>query len=178
MKEKNDDLDFDFDVKMDEKVSHNEYDIVRPVAPSGCDHVQIDNYIYELSDDSLIIKYKQKNFKIKKMIDLLEIQSSIVKSGSKRIYLFLTFLMLILGLGGTIACYFFINIYALFILLGFVIASIVFLIIYLQSRRLNFVIYYSTSKEHSQPLSKRIKALDKLNELIDEIYKRKHKLIK
>ncbi len=175
MKRKNqEDIDFDFELPI--KKNSNEEEIIDEKTQKG-DHLIIGDSSLDLSDDCLIIRKVSNGGKEKILIDLLEIKASQTKMHSHPVFLFLAIFLLVVSIGGCIPTLFFYPLIAYIILVVGIICFIIFITLFFKLRNMSLIIKYG-SRDRVVKFSKNTKSFKKLNDFLDEVYEKKHRLIK
>ena len=174
-----DDLDFDFDVKKEKSVEliqpKSEFSFA-PKSKKG-NRVRLGAVTLDLSEDCLIIRRRTRTTKEKTMVSLDEIESTKVKRVSRPFFLFLAILFLVVGGVGAYPVYLYLQslVYAVACAGAGLLLFIIFLIIFLSTRRLQFILNFSRTR-NIKYLVYDTKQFEKLNEFIDEVYHAKHQL--
>ena len=168
------DIDFDFELPL--KEDRDDSEVIYEKTQKG-DHLIIGDSSLDLSDDCLIIRKVSNGGKEKILIDLLEIKASQTKMRSHPIYLFLAIFLLVVSIGGFIPTLFFYPLVAYIILGVGIICFILFLTLFFKLKNMSLIIKYGT-RDRVVNFSKNTKSFKKLNDFLDELYEKKHRLIK
>ncbi len=170
-----DDLDFDFELPLKEQ-QEEETKTIYQKTQNG-DHLVIGDSSLDLSDDCLIIRRISNGNKEKILIDLLEVKATQTKMVSHPVFLFLGIFFLICSIGGFIPTLFYYPVVAYIILGVGILLFIIFLGLFISLRNMTLVIKYG-NKDRNVRISKDTKSFKKLNDFLDELYAKKHRLIK
>lgn len=170
-----DDLDFDFELPLQDN-EQEETKVTYQKTKKG-DHLVIGDSSLDLSDDCLIIRRVNKSGKEKILIDLLEIKATQTKMSSHPVFLFLGIFFLLCGIGGFIPTLFYYPMIAYIILGVGIVLFIIFLGLFLSLRNMTLIIKYG-NKDRNVRISKDTKSFKKLNDFLDELYIKKHRLTK
>ena len=172
---KQDDIDFDFELPLKQQDNEESKTIYQKTQKG--DHLVLGDSSLDLSDDCLIIRRVTNGNKEKILIDLLEIKATQTKMNSHPIFLFLGIFFLICSIGGFIPTLFYYPVVAYIILGVGIVLFIIFVALFISLRNMTLVIKYG-NKDRNVRISKDTKSFKKLNDFLDELYVKKHRLTK